>query len=151
MFHRFDISFEEFAELFLNDSVPLAPVWSHYLKFWEKRDEPNILFLKYEDMKRDCKGIVRKIAKFLEKPLTEEQVDSICNFLSFDNMKKNPGCNMAPILDSHLGKDFFKRSDTTFIRKGEVGDWKNHMTPELSKRFDDWMEENTRGTGLNFN
>lgn len=33
-------------------AAPVGPMWSHILGFWEKRHEPNILFLKYEDMKK---------------------------------------------------------------------------------------------------
>lgn len=144
-------TFEQFCELLLNDMVPLGSVWKHYLTYWAKRDEPNFLFLKYEDLKKDTPAAVRQIAKFMEKPLTDEQVDSICEFLSFDNMKKNPGVNLANILDKYVGISDLKMNGNSFIRKGQVGDWKNFMTPELSKKFDDWIETNTKGTGLFFN
>jgi len=32
--------------------VCFAPFWSHILSFWKRRDEPNILFLKFEDLKQ---------------------------------------------------------------------------------------------------
>lgn len=32
--------------------VPLGPIWNHILGFWTRRHEPNILFLKYEDLKK---------------------------------------------------------------------------------------------------
>lgn len=49
------------------------------------------------------------------------------------------------------GPDFLQATELRFIRKGEVGDWKNHMTPEMAARFDAWIEENLRGTGLSLN
>lgn len=35
-------------------SVPVvyAPYWKHIAGFWEKKDQENVLFIKYEDMKR---------------------------------------------------------------------------------------------------
>ena len=33
-------------------SVMYSPWWSHVLEFWEKRNEDNILFIKYEDLQR---------------------------------------------------------------------------------------------------
>jgi hypothetical protein len=33
-------------------TVCFAPFWPHVLNFWKRRDEPNILFLKYEDLKK---------------------------------------------------------------------------------------------------
>lgn len=34
----------------LFSSVRYAPFWNHVQEFWERRDEPNILFLTYEQM-----------------------------------------------------------------------------------------------------
>lgn len=33
-------------------TVCFAPFWPHVLNFWKRRDDPNILFLKYEDLKK---------------------------------------------------------------------------------------------------
>lgn len=148
--HDMKATFEEFADLFLNDKAPVGPVFNHYLGFWRKRHEFNIMFIRYEDMKHDLKGMIRKTAKFLEKPITEDQVDELAEHLSFSKMKNNPAVNLKPIMDVKNGKDFFERTGKCFIRKGQNGDWKNFMTPELSKKFDDWTELNLKETGLCF-
>lgn len=148
--HDMKASFEEFAELFLNDKAPVGSVFNHYLGFWRKRHESNVMFIRYEDMKKDLKGMIRKTAKFLEKPITDEQTNELADHLSFKNMKGNPAVNLKPIMDVRNGKDFFERTGKSFIRKGQIGDWKNFMTPELSEKFDKWTEENLRDTGLNF-
>lgn len=150
LFHHMNTTFETFCEMFLGDVIPIGPVFHHYLKFWQKRDEENILFLKYEDLKRDTKGSIRVISKFLDKELSDAQVDELADFLSFDKMRKNPACNMAPILDSQLGKDFQETSGKCFIRQGKIGDWENHMDDAMSSRFDEWIEKKTKGTGLTF-
>ena len=33
---------------------------------------------------------------------------------------------------------------------GQIGDWKNHFTDELNNRFDQWIEDKTKGTDLKF-
>lgn len=48
------------------------------------------------------------------------------------------------------GPEFVARADVGFIRKGEVGDWKNYMSDELVAKFDAWTETNLAGTGLSF-
>lgn len=53
-------------------------------------------------------------------------------------------------MDNKQGDDFYKKSGTHFIRKGIVGDHKNHMSPQMIERFDKWIEENTKGTDLKF-
>lgn len=94
--------------------------------------------------------MIKKTAQFMEKDITEEQIDKLAEHLSFDSMKNNPAVNLQPLMDLKKGKDFYKRTGKSFIRKGQVGTWKECMSPELIKRFDDWIEENSQGTGLNF-
>lgn len=38
-----------------------------------------------------------------------------------------------------------------FFRKGVVGDWENHLSPEMTKRLDRIVEEKLKGSGLNLN
>ena len=82
--------------------------------------------------------------------MTDDQVDQLAEHLSFGSMKKNPALNLEPIMAKKNGPEFLQTSDLRFIRKGEVGDWKNHMSPEMAARFDAWSEEHLRGTGLSF-
>ena len=46
----------------------------HVLEWWEHRDEPNILFIKYEELKKEPHNTIKRIAEFIgTEPLTEEQ------------------------------------------------------------------------------
>jgi hypothetical protein len=90
------------------------------------------------------------MAAFLGKTLTEAEVSKLASHLSFSSMKKNPAVNLEPIMAKKNGPDFLQTTELRFIRKGQVGDWKNYMTPEMAARFDAWTEENIRGTGLTF-
>jgi len=151
LIHGLHGSFDEFCDLFIQGKTPIGPIWDHILGFWEQRHEPNVLFLKYEDMKKDLKGAIRQVASFLDKRLTAEQVAALEDHLSFSSMKKNPALNLEPIL-AMMEKPCAKEAnpDETFIRKGTVGDWKNYMSEELSAKFDKFTEENLRGTDLVF-
>ncbi|KAF2883128.1 hypothetical protein ILUMI_23045 [Ignelater luminosus] len=143
-------TFEEFADLFLNDKLPFSPLWPHYLEFWKRRHEDNFLFLKYEDMKKDLLTVILKIAEFLGKTLSDEQINILIEYLSFNNMKSNQSVNMEPVLNSRTGKFSSEMVSQDFIRSGKIGDGEKFMTLELSKRFDEWIQENTKGTGLTF-
>lgn len=37
-----------------------------------------------------------------------------------------------------------------FVVKGETGDWKNHFSPEVNRKIDEWIEKNLAGTDLKF-
>lgn len=150
MVHEFVGSFEEFCELFLEDKAPIGALWPHILHFWKRRDESNILFLTYEDMKMDLAAEIRKMAAFLgvEHVATEENVQKICDHVQFDKMQKNPAVNLELILK--LKQIDTENSKTKFIRKGQIGDWRNHMDNAMSDRFDQWTEAALTGSGLKF-
>lgn len=129
--------------------VNFAPYWKHILAFWERRHQDNILFLTYEDMTKDLPKIIRQVADFLEKPLTDDQVELLTNHLSFANMKNNPAVNFELIVSLNRKYNLID-CEGEFMRSGKVGDYKAKMTPEMIKKFDEWEEENTRDTGFRF-
>lgn len=150
LLHDFRGSFEEFAELFLQGKAPVGPYWSHVLGFWDLRHDDNVLFLKYEEIRKDHRGGILRTSKFLGKDLSEDDVSQLMDHLSFQRMRQNPALNLEPFLQARNGPEFKQEGDQTFIRKGKVGDWKNYMSPELADRFDSWTKENLQGTGLSF-
>lgn len=93
---------------------------------------------------------VKKIADFLGKDLSEEQITSLVEHASFKNMRENPAVNLEPIIEQKHGPGHVVKEEIKFIRKGKVGDWKNYMTDEMSYKFDQWVEESLMGSGLTF-
>lgn len=101
-------------------------------------------------MKRDLRGTIDRTAKFLGKTIEEADVERLSQHLSFRNMKENPAVNLEPIMRQSFGDEYLDGTDLRFIRRGEVGDWRNYMTDDMSQKFDKWTEQNLKGTGLNF-
>jgi hypothetical protein len=54
-------------------------------------------------------------------------------------------------MEALSGQDYKSKLSYGFLRKGEVGDCLNHMSPEMTAKFHAWAEKNLKGTGLNFN
>ncbi|XP_070560874.1 sulfotransferase 1B1-like [Ptychodera flava] len=100
-------------------------------------------FLKYEDMKRDIRGAINKLANFLGKDLSEETVQKIMDHCSFNAMRDNLNVNMK-------GHGFYYREKGAFIRRGVVGDWQNHFTVAQNEEFDALYAKSMAGTGLTF-
>ncbi|XP_046383783.1 luciferin sulfotransferase-like [Ischnura elegans] len=131
-------SLSDFVTLFLEDTVAFSPYWDNLLSYWEHKDDSNVLFLTYEEMKKDLPSVVGKVCKFLDKKMpSDEDLKALCNHLSFDSMKANDAVNYECLVEK-------KRSSTDqhFMRKGKVNAWKEEMSPEDVKRFDDWIEKN---------
>lgn len=144
---EFDGTLDEFCEQFLSGSVNFAPFWNHVLPFWKRRKDPNVLFLKYEELKADLPAAIRKTAKFLEKDLTEAQIEKLAAHLSFESMKNNPAVNYDWLVKM---SNWLTRDNNSFMRKGKVGGYKEVMTPEMIERFDTWTYENIKDTDLTY-
>jgi len=52
LFHGMRCTFDEFCDLFVHGKVCIGSIWDHVMGYWQQKDEQNLLFLKYEDMKK---------------------------------------------------------------------------------------------------
>ncbi|WP_170477500.1 sulfotransferase domain-containing protein [Ruegeria arenilitoris] len=99
--------------------------------WWPLRNEANVLFLHFTDMKSDHHGSIRKIAEFIGEELSEAQWANVLEFTSFPWMKANEEkfegrtASEIPILNSGA-----------MIRKGAVGEARmDGMTDEISRHL----------------
>ncbi|XP_063902961.1 luciferin sulfotransferase-like [Zophobas morio] len=146
-YEGFTGTFEEFSKLFLFDKVNYGPYYKHVLQFWELRHKPNIFFVTYEEMKNDITGIIQKVADFLGKTVSKEDVKRLQEYVSFDSMKENPAVNKE-FVNKHIEATTGKK-DAIFIREGKSGGYKNVMSQELIAQFCYWTDKRLQGSGLN--
>ncbi|XP_077015566.1 amine sulfotransferase-like [Tamandua tetradactyla] len=138
---------EQFMKRFLDGKV-LGSSWFDHIRGWyEHKHDFNILFMKYEDMKKDLRSSVVKLCSFLEKELSEEDLDTVVRQATFQNMKDDPQANYDIILKLDLR---VKNNDGCYLRKGTVGDWKHHLTVEQNERFDKIFQRNMKDFPLDF-
>uniref|UniRef100_A0A3B3S7X1 Sulfotransferase n=1 Tax=Paramormyrops kingsleyae TaxID=1676925 RepID=A0A3B3S7X1_9TELE len=126
-FHRMNKKLPEpgdwnqFFDSFLTGQVAWGSWFDHVTGWWKEKNNHRILYLFFEDIKE-----VRE-----SKKLDREAVDRIIEHTSFKNMKQNPMTNF-----SLLPANIFDQSVSPFMRKGEVGDWKNMFTVAQNERFE---------------
>ncbi|XP_078679566.1 sulfotransferase 1B1-like [Branchiostoma floridae x Branchiostoma belcheri] len=125
-------SWETYLADFLEGNVQRGSYYDHVLGWWEMKEDPHFLFIKYEDLKKTMFSTVKKIAAFLNKTLSDEEVEFVVTSCSFETPIK-PGEKLARIK-----------------RKGVVGDWKNYFTEPQSEAFDNRFKETFEGSGLEF-
>lgn len=154
--HKIDCSFDEFIEVFLANKMVYGSSAQHMLEYYKRRNQPNILLVKYEDMKRDLPSVIRQCAEHLEvnRTITSDDIDKLCDHVKFEKMEKNMSVNLETIVfHDELAKESINQemyNKVKFIRKGQIGDWQNHFSPETNEKFDKWIEENLDSTGMTF-
>ncbi|XP_078577199.1 sulfotransferase 1B1-like isoform X1 [Branchiostoma floridae x Branchiostoma japonicum] len=133
-------------------SEPPANLWWNVIpEYWRHKDDDNLLFIKYEDMKKDLRGHVVKIAEFLGRSLTEEQIDEVTANCTFAAMKENQATNVSrdPLIQEKMLKRG-KEKGIEFVRKGQVGDWRNWFSPQQLETFEAFHREKMAETDLTF-
>ena len=137
----FDKTFEELVQLFMQGETMYGPYWKHvesYFKISQQQQDPgrSILFVKYEQMKEDTKGMLRKIATFLQVDFDENLIDRIFNAISVEKMRNNDDVN-GKIWRNGIWND----EKTPFVRKGESGTWRDEFNDaNLVAKFDDFFK-----------
>jgi aryl sulfotransferase len=106
-------------------------VWFEHLNtFWAHRDEPNVLFVHFDDLKNDLDGEMRRIATFLGLEIDATRWPRLVERCTFASMKERSG---------EIG-DFdrlFIGGADTFLYKGTNGRWRDLLTPEEVAAFDE--------------
>ncbi|PKI52211.1 hypothetical protein CRG98_027386 [Punica granatum] len=115
--------------------------------YWKASQEypDKVLFLRYEDMKRDSISHVKRLAEFLGHPFTVEEeekgiVHEILKLCSFESMNK---AKVPEKGNFHEGP-----ANHFYIRNDEVGDAKNYLMVDMMRCLDEITEEKFKGTGL---
>ncbi|KAK4567954.1 hypothetical protein RGQ29_003643 [Quercus rubra] len=151
---REDAEFEEAFKLFCEGVSYFGPYWDHVLGYWSAclQSPDKVLFLKYEDLKNDTVFYVKKMAEFMGFPFSLEEegkgtVQKMVDLCSFKNLSKLE-VNKSGRLH---GCPYAIEKKNAFFRKGEIGDWKNHLTPMIAAHLDQIIEHKLRNSGLTLN
>ncbi|MGH0186644.1 UNVERIFIED_CONTAM: hypothetical protein FKN15_022265 [Acipenser sinensis] len=111
--------------------------WFDHIKEWYKhKEEFDFLYITYEEMVKDLRAAVVKISNFLGNQTDDRTIETIVDKCTFKNMRCNPSANYQMI-----PKVFLDHKKGEFMRKGKVGDWKNHFTVAQNERFDEVYQE----------
>lgn len=138
-------TWDEYFKTFMTGKVCWGSWHDHVKGWWKAKDQHNILYLFYEDMKKNPKHEIQKLAKFIGKDLDDKTLDKIVYHTTFDVMKKNPMANYTS-----LPTDIMNHSVSPFMRKGTTGDWKNHFTVAQNEIFDEDYKKKMADTTLTF-
>ncbi len=137
-------TWDQFFELFKQEKLIFGDFFDHNVNWYKfNKDRENSLILKYEDMKKDHRGHVIKIAKFIWCNLSNKVIDTIVEKTG----KKNMGQEVNQMTSKMGG---WAKGKSQLVRKGEVGDWVNYFSQEQSDYIDAKCKEFLEPLGLTF-
>ena len=133
-------TFEQLAKMFIDGRTVFGDYWHMLRSGWERRFHPNLKFLWYEDMRQDLVPVIKDLCNFTGYELSAEKVEQLYNMMNIDKFRNR----MVEGSRDEAGKEAMKN----FVRKGIVGDWKNHFGNDLNIKFDDWIQKNLLETPI---
>ncbi|THG22228.1 cytosolic sulfotransferase 15-like [Camellia sinensis] len=145
---RGPLSCDDAFDMFCRGVIGFGPFWDHALGYWkESLERPHeVLFLMYKDLKKDITLQIKRVAEFMRVPFSLEEerkgvIKEITKLCSFNNLI---------VLEVNKSGSLLQFKNKTFFRRGEVGDWVNHLTPEMVQHLKKIMEEKLDNSGLSF-
>jgi len=121
------MEFGPFFDAFLEGTI-YWDWFSHIVSYWKYRHVPNLLLLHYNELKADPRGQIKRIAKFCNAELDEKQLNNVVEHSSFEWMKKHQHLFSPPP---------FLFDEGHFVYKGTNNRWKDVMTPDQVRRYDE--------------
>ncbi|XP_040079552.1 sulfotransferase ssu-1-like [Ixodes scapularis] len=161
--YRFgDGTFDDFFELFVTGQNDRGDFFDHLMSWYSHKDDANVFFVTYEELKRNFNDTVSRLARFLgeeyarpletDEELFQKVVDhSSIKFLSQlltiteGKMKTMEEKGDNDVLDA--AKRFVCNKSgkpsplKIFVRKGIVGDWKTHFGEKHLDRLRSRIQE----------
>ncbi|KAJ8031630.1 Estrogen sulfotransferase [Holothuria leucospilota] len=131
-------SFDEFLEGFISDHVGYGNWCDHALAYEKKATEgENILFVTYEDMKKDLPTVVRSIASHIGQEISDEVVAKVVANSGIEAMKRNyqEASKTQENANLHL---------SNFVNKGVAGQWKTDFSGDKFTKFNDTFKERVK-------
>ena len=137
--HHNGVSFDRAIEVLGSDNEVVPPhgnqvhqyigSWSSHVRNWTTAPGLKPHVVRYEDMTHRPDKTFRRLIKFLDMPLDAARIKRSIRFSSFKTLsgqEKASGFVESVPVDNRV-----------FFRKGKVGDWRNHLTPEQAQRLID--------------
>lgn len=156
-----DAAFQEFV----SGDMIWGDYFDHVCGWYARREEPNVLFLLYEDIKRAPHEVIEKLAQFLgdewleSVALDDSALDMIVHHSSYDFMKEHATRTVRRFQEEDDEKEDDDGDDDvvveapamrtrTFARRGTVGDWRSTLNATQEHQLERLLRERSKDTGL---
>ncbi|XP_037515229.1 sulfotransferase 1C2-like [Rhipicephalus sanguineus] len=161
-----DATFEEFVDVFVGGNFGYGDYFEHVASAYNLREEPNVLFVTYEEMTKNTREVLLRVARFLGKhygrALAEDEslVNNVLDRSNAEYMRdvvvidfrETPLANSKQ--SSEVRRTTCKKDDGggetrySLVRTAKVGEWKEYFTPALLKRMEERIREAEKKTSF---
>jgi aryl sulfotransferase len=144
-------AFDGDVHAYFSDWLAAGSLFFNIATWWERRQEPNLLLVHYNDLKADLEGEMRRIAEFLGIEIDEGVWPTLVHACTFEGMKAR---------SVEIGTfDLFEGGADTFLHQGTNARWVDVLTEEELARYDqrvaqvlsedaaDWLENGSLRVG----
>ncbi|XP_049270807.1 3-beta-hydroxysteroid sulfotransferase isoform X3 [Rhipicephalus sanguineus] len=147
-------TFEEFFETFVSGNFGYGDYFEHVAAGYALREEPNVFFVTYEELKKNTREVVLRLAyflgeqygralekdeAFLQRVLERSKPEYMRNVVVVDlSAGDNPQWNEAfsreriTCIEGHEGEE----NKYSYVRNGKVGSWKDYFSPALLRKME---------------
>ncbi|XP_063321401.1 cytosolic sulfotransferase 3-like [Pelmatolapia mariae] len=133
-----------FLQDFMAGKKVFGSWYDHVNGWWEKKQTySNFHYMFYEDLIEDYEKEIDRLCSFLGLSPSVEEKERVRASVTFDSMKQNKMTNYStvPVMNQEV---------SPFMRKGKVGDWKNHFTVAQNEQFDEDYKKKMKYPDLKF-
>ncbi|GAB4365668.1 MAG: sulfotransferase domain-containing protein [Methylohalobius crimeensis] len=137
--HDSDISLFDFV---MYETAGLPKIID-FLNLWaeEMPKLDDLLLVRYEDLRSDTAGQMRRITDFLETPGTEEEIRDAVEYASVDNMRKLEQEKKFWLSGSRMVPKDKANPHSYKVRRAKVGGWRDYFDDEQVARIEAYVNE----------
>jgi hypothetical protein len=135
-----DLDFASHVDRLIAGQGRFGSWYAHLRSWWPHRNDPNVLFLLYEDIVADLPAAVRRVAEFCNLPLDERKQARVVERCSVSFMKQH-----AEKFDPRLSQRSPHRR--SFIRNGVSGEGRRTLSSRQEEQIVQHLAELARELG----
>jgi hypothetical protein len=139
LFGPMNFTVDDWMEMFLANEFPYESWAEHTAGYWAWHTRENVLFLNFDDMKKDHRGTVNRIAQFMGVALDEAQVQKVVDKSDFRYMKAIDE-KFAPVIPFMVRN----QDEPIMMRRGQAGASSELITPDQQAAIDRFCQAELR-------
>ena len=130
MYNNYNNGFHGFFDNFQDKRLAHGDYFDWVLSWYKEYDNPNVHFVRFEDLKADPHEEIAKIADHIGVEASDALIDKVAEDASFRNLKLQ-----------RMSKYNTEKEGVGLLRRGVVGDWRRVFNKQQSDTVDVIMEE----------